>query len=141
MLLAGDGNDQLDVNFGGEMAPLGRNLLIGGKGLDTLYGGPGEDILIGGTTAYDSQAAALAAVMQAWTSDKTFGERCDLLERGFKDIAAGWIQLNRKDRQNPKGTVLDDGVKDLLYEGFGRHCLFEFATDDVRDHTAPGDCC
>src|SRR5207302_2047681 len=68
-LQGGGGNDVLrggdgtDVLTGGK----GSNLLIGGRGLDLLFGN-GQDLLVGGTTAYDADDAALAAVLAEWAS-------------------------------------------------------------------------
>ncbi len=43
-----------------------RNLLIAGGGPGTLVGGPDDDILVGGSTDYDSNPAALIAIMAEW---------------------------------------------------------------------------
>src|SRR5205085_3461588 len=59
VLVGGGGTDRL---LGGQ----GRDLLIGGAGQATLQAGSGGDILIGGTTAYDNNAAALAAILAEW---------------------------------------------------------------------------
>src|SRR5206468_1687109 len=56
VLVGGGGSDRL---IGG----LGRDILIGGAGLSTLQAGSGGDILVGGTTSYDGNAAALAALL------------------------------------------------------------------------------
>jgi Ca2+-binding RTX toxin-like protein len=135
VLLGGDGNDVLDVAAGVLTGSSGRNLLIGGKGADSLQGGSGQEILIGGTTTYDGRAAALAAIMQEWTSGQndSFGNRCSKLDTGFADPKAGWIQLRRKDKTNPKGTVLDDGVRDALFGGPGSDWFLDFAKDEVHD--------
>jgi Ca2+-binding RTX toxin-like protein len=137
VLLGGAGNDVLDTLAGADAA--GRNLLIGGPGADTLQGGPGEEILIGGTTSYDNRPAVLAAVMEQWASDQAFGERFDLLDRGFKDPAVGFIQFKRRGKQSPRGTVLDDGMRDSLFGGPGSDWFLDFPNDDVRDRTLPED--
>jgi Ca2+-binding RTX toxin-like protein len=137
VLLGGAGDDVLNALDDTDAA--GRNLLIGGPGADTLRGGPGEEVLIGGTTSYDNKRAVLAAVMKEWTSATAFGERCDLLENGFKHPAAGFVQLKRRDRLNRKATVLDDGIRDSLFGGPASDWFFDFASDDVRDRTLPED--
>jgi Ca2+-binding RTX toxin-like protein len=129
VLLGGAGNDVLDVLFGAEA--WGRNLLIGGLGADILDGGPGEEILIGGTTAYDSKAAALTAVMRQWVLDTPFETRRTNLDAGVTDPLAGVIQLKKKDKTNLKGTVLDDKVRDQLFGGGGDDWLFDFAKDET----------
>jgi hypothetical protein len=78
-LNGGPGNDTLvggrgpDVLLGGPGRDIliggpGRNLLIGGAGHDVLVGCRGHDVEIGGRTAFDSNDAALAAIMAEWTS-------------------------------------------------------------------------
>src|SRR5262249_18089955 len=59
VLEGGAGSDNLKAGSG-------RNLLVGGTGADVLQGTSGDDILIGGTTDYDSNLAALTAVMAEW---------------------------------------------------------------------------
>jgi fibronectin type 3 domain-containing protein len=80
MFFGGDGNDTLNVtgsNVGNVLVGgagsnllwggLGTDVLIGGGGLSTLRAGSGGDILIGGTTSFDNNAAALAAVLAEWS--------------------------------------------------------------------------
>jgi Ca2+-binding RTX toxin-like protein len=131
VLLGGAGNDLLDVSLGVSGGSTGRNALIGGAGLDTLRGGLGEEILIGGTTAYDNKAAALAVVMKVWTSTNVFQARCSNLETGIKDPKTGLVQMVRKTTSNPKGTVIDDRVKDVLYGSAGSDWFFDFAKDET----------
>src|SRR5207245_1858484 len=68
VLVGGGGTDRL---IGGP----GRDILIGGTGQATLQAGSGGDILIGGTTAYDNNAAALAAIMAEWGSSDDYSTR------------------------------------------------------------------
>jgi len=136
VLLGGVGNDQLDVAVGAEDVLTGRNLLIGGKGRDTLRGGPGEEILIGSTTKYDSKPLALAAIMEEWASDTPFTLRQTHLTEGLTDPdnpRLGLIQLARKDRSHPKGTVLDDGTVDELHGGLGDDWFFPFGNEVPND--------
>ncbi len=56
------GNGTGNTLFGGT----GRNLLIAGVGPGSLVGGPDDDILVGGSTNYDSNPAALTAIMAEW---------------------------------------------------------------------------
>jgi Ca2+-binding RTX toxin-like protein len=131
VLLGGGGSDVLDVVTGDRSSTGGRNLLIGGQGADTLLGGQGEEILIGGSTSYDNKAAALAAVMQTWTSDKGFKERSALLDKGFTSATAGLIRLKAKTRSAPGGTVLDDSAADSLFGRPGSDWLFGFGKDEA----------
>jgi Ca2+-binding RTX toxin-like protein len=136
VLLGGDGNDQLDVELGVGSVLTGRNLLIGGKGLDTLRGGSGEEILVGGTTKYDSKPLALAAIMDEWASDTDFALRQTHLTDGITVPAnpkLGLIQLVKKDKLHPKGTVLDDANVDKLLGGPGDDWFFPFANEVPND--------
>jgi hypothetical protein len=68
-ILVGDGNgNQLT---GG----VGRNILIAGAGAATLTGGPDDDILVGGNTAYDTNLAALNALMAEWSRPLPYATR------------------------------------------------------------------
>src|SRR5262249_20629850 len=80
MFFGGDGNDTINVSgsnvgnvlLGGGgsdllIGGLGPDVLIGGTGPSTLRAGSGGDILIGGTTSFDNNAAALAAVLAEWS--------------------------------------------------------------------------
>ncbi|QDU30673.1 Bifunctional hemolysin/adenylate cyclase precursor [Anatilimnocola aggregata] len=68
ILLGGTGNDLLQ-------AATGRTLMIGGTGVDRLVGGGNEDLLIDGTTSYDSNAAALLALLNEWNSAGDYATR------------------------------------------------------------------
>jgi len=70
--------------------------------------------------------------MRQWTADGSFDQRRSTLETGFKDLAAGWIQLQRRTSSNRKGTVLDDGVRDLLFADSGADWLFNIGKDLVQ---------
>ena len=100
----------------------------GTTGPDSLQGGSGQEILIGGTTSYDTNAAALAALMQEWASgpDDSFVDRCTRLESG---IPFGKKRISLK----ANSTVLNDKTADTLFGGLGYDWFFGFAKDDVRD--------
>jgi hypothetical protein len=107
VLVGGSGNDLL---YGGS----GRNLLIGGGGSDTLYGGRGDDILIGGTTDYDSNLAALDAIMAEWgRTDISYRQRIADLDGTASGGLNGQYVLNAT-------TVHDDGASDQLVGGGGQ---------------------
>jgi Ca2+-binding RTX toxin-like protein len=62
------GNDILVGNGGNVLkGGAGRDLIIAGALGSIIDGGEDEDILIGGTTDYDTDAAALIAVMAEWS--------------------------------------------------------------------------
>ncbi|HLQ43835.1 MAG TPA: calcium-binding protein [Planctomycetaceae bacterium] len=75
LLLGGDGKDTL---AGGA----GRDVLIGGTGADSLSGGAGDDILIAGTTDFDTNNAALAAIVKEWTAATPYATRVANLHAG-----------------------------------------------------------
>lgn len=101
VLVGGAGNDTLT---GG----LGRNILIGGLGADILKGDAGEDILIGGTTSYDSNVAALNALMAEWKrTDLTYQQRIDHLTGATSGGLNGSVVLKST-------TVKDDATADQL---------------------------
>ncbi len=105
-LYAGSGNCQL---VGGA----GNNVLVGGSGANVLIGGPGHNlliagtgpsklystrvgvavgansgsILIGGTTDFDHNDAALAAIMQEWGSGDTYATKVSKIKTG---VGAGF---------------------------------------------------
>jgi uncharacterized protein (TIGR03118 family) len=111
ILLGGPGNDTLT---GGR----GRNLLIGGTGRDMLVGLGNDDILIGGTTAHDTNPTALLQILAEWNSADSFSTRVNKLKNG----TGGLPILN-------DSTVVDDGVRDLLFGGSGHDWLFDGAHD------------
>jgi len=111
MLVGGGGSDRL---LGG----LGRDILIGGAGQSTLQAGSGGDILIGGTTTYDTNAAALAALVAEWGSSDDYATRITNL------IA----NLNGN-------TVHDNGMADSLYGGAGMDWYFAGMMDVLFSNT------
>jgi hypothetical protein len=110
VLVGGAGNDTL---LGGS----GNDILIGGKGSDTLHGNGGDDILIGGTTSYDSNVAALCAVLREWSrTDATYGARVGHLKGGSGGLNGSYVLTG--------ATVFDDGVTDTLYGDAGLDWFF-----------------
>jgi Ca2+-binding RTX toxin-like protein len=135
VLLGGDGNDILNAAVDAAW----RNLLIGSQGADAIQGGSGDDILIGGTTSFDGNAAALTLIMQEWTSDHEFRERCDNLSNGFP-LGKLLVQLTTaKSKKNPKGTLFDDKARDDLFGNSGHDWFLALAADDIQDRTIPED--
>ena len=122
VLVGGAGKDRL---IGGR----GRDILIGGSGPSTLQAGSGGDILIGGTTAYDNNAAALAALLAEWgRTDMTYGQRmANLLNGGGLN---GSYLLNTS-------TVQADSSTNYLYGGAGLDWYFAGVLDLLFNQT-PG---
>ena len=66
ILSGGAGNDTMTASGSGNV------VMIGGAGLDTLSNsGTGQTIMISGTTAYDTNAVALQAILTYWASTAT----------------------------------------------------------------------
>ncbi len=85
----GQGNDILvgDNNPNILIETAGRNLIIGEGGKDTLTAGSGGDILIGGRTAYDTNVAALDALLTTWSrTDLSYNARVATLQSGVSYV-------------------------------------------------------
>jgi hypothetical protein len=52
---------------------------------------------------------------------------------GFWDISAGVVQLMRKTKAHPKGTVLDDKASDSLFGRADSDWFFDFPKDEVSE--------
>lgn len=117
LIVGGGGNDTLT-------AAAGAAVMIGGAGQDRLTGGSKSDILIAGTTAYDTNPAALAAILTEWSSGRTLAARSDNLHKGTGSVLDGsGIRLTGQ-------TVFDDQGVDTL---MGGNDLDWFLYDTKRD--------
>ena len=105
------------------MGGLGRDILIGGSGTSTLQAGSGGDILIGGTTSYDNNAAALAAVLAEWSrTDIDYGTRIAHINGSSTGGLNGSVFLN-------SSTAHADGQVNDLYGGAGLDWYFAGVLD------------
>ena len=121
MLLGGVGDDLLT---GGK----GRDLMIGGLGADRLVGNADDDILISGATAYDANDVALRAILNEWTSTRSYAQRtANLLGTGTE------ARLNGSYFLQPDETVYDDNAKDILTGCAGRDWFFANVALDGND--------
>jgi hypothetical protein len=102
-----------------------RDLLIGGTGLDSLSGHSGDDILIGGTTDYDSDAAALLALLDEWTQPTDIDTRIDHLTSGG-GLNLGYLL-------QPNETVHSDDEENELRGGSQSDWFLQFALDQLLD--------
>jgi Ca2+-binding RTX toxin-like protein len=116
-LLVGDAN--ANVLRGGT----GRNVIIGGAGADQLFGGGGDNLLISGTTAYDTNTAALDAIFQEWLQPVSFDTRVNALRKG--------IQVNGVTYKLDKTTVFADGAADQTTAGGGNNWYFLDSKDPL----------
>jgi hypothetical protein len=133
LLHGGGGNDVL-VGGGGNdtlIAGGGRDLLIGGCGAAQLVGNSGDDIMITGTTAFDGNEAALAAIMAEWTSARDYATRiANLSGTGSGPSSNGNYFLIAS---GPNATVFDNGVSDVLNGGSGMDWFFaNLAQDSIH---------
>jgi hypothetical protein len=136
LVFAGNGNDVLNVSgssannvlVGGAgtdrlIGGQGRDILIGGAGISTLQAGSNGGILIGGTTAYDNNAAALAAVLAEWSrTDIDYATRIAHLTGTMSGGLNGAYVLD-------SSTVHSDGLVNNLYGGAGLDWYFAGVTD------------
>ncbi len=132
-LHGGDGDDVLlggadnDLLHGGQ----GRDLLIGGTGADSLVSNAADDLLIAGTTAFDGNQAALAAVRAEWSSARDFATRvANLRGTGSGPRANGNVFLVAS---GPGVTVFDDGAVDVLTGSGGQDWFFANLVGGVLD--------
>jgi hypothetical protein len=103
----------------------GRNLMIAGASSATLMGGTGEDILIGGTTSWDNDPVAIAAIMAEWSrTDIGYRQRMVHIVRGGG--------LNGTYRLNPT-TVFGNGKANPIQGKSGRDLFFADVLD-TTDH-------
>jgi Ca2+-binding RTX toxin-like protein len=123
VLVGGGGTDRL---IGGQ----GRDVLIGGAGQTTLQAGAGGDVLIGGTTAYDNNAAALAAVLAEWSrTDIDYATRIAHLTGSLSGGLNGTYLLNTS-------TVHSNGLADNLYGGSGMDWFLAGIADVLFNKTS-----
>jgi hypothetical protein len=123
IVFGGSGDDNLTASPAGSVlvggggnvilvGSSGRDILIGGAGADQLYAGSAGAILIDGTTAYDSNAYALQALLAEW-------QRTDIsyLQR-IADLRGGLGLTNGNKLTST--TVTSDNSVDKLYGGPGQ---------------------
>jgi tetratricopeptide (TPR) repeat protein len=113
VLLGGAGNDTL-------VAGTGRDLLIGGTGSDVLFG-LGNDILVAGATKFDSNQAALDAILKEWNAPRSFSERVENL--------TGQVNKSYKHRLNDNvfltlSAIQGYGLSDLVFAGGNGNLLY-----------------
>ena len=122
ILSGGAGNDTMTASGSGNV------VMIGGAGLDTLSNsGTGQVIMISGTTAYDTNAIALQAILTYWASTATIAAKIAALS-STAGIAGGY-----KFTGGATGTVLQDPtatVNVLTDTGTGGLVWFVVKTSD-----------
>jgi hypothetical protein len=83
-----------------------------------LRTGRGGSIVIGGSTIHDTESAALLQILGEWGSSDSFAIRQQKLITG----ADGLPKLNDT-------TVLDDNVRDILFDRHGQNWTFRGVHD------------
>jgi hypothetical protein len=103
----------------GSGLPLEASILFAGS---TLIGGAGENLLIGGITAYDTDKAALDALMAVWSGPEPYSTRVSNLQSGL--LAPGKVFWN--------------GLQNTLNGQAGLNLYFGSAANDLYT-TKPGE--
>jgi hypothetical protein len=111
--------------------------MIGGAGLSTLQAGDppatnlnqGGAILIGGTTDYDGNPAALAALLAEWTSSNDYATRMAHLTGMMSGGLNGGYLLKASTTHSSTDTVHDNGLADKLYGATGMDWFFKGMMD------------
>ncbi|MBX9680558.1 MAG: hypothetical protein K2X38_17515 [Gemmataceae bacterium] len=130
ILVGGDGNDALTGDDG-------RDVLIGGLGADLLTGGKDDDLLLAGWTLFDSNRAALEALMAEWGRNSTYASRTARLS-GSAGGLNGTTFLRGSDVAGGVGnqTVFEDNAADRLVGSQGTDWYFANA---VKDNSSVSD--
>jgi hypothetical protein len=123
LLIGGGGNNVLIGGAGNDALIGGRDLLIGGSGKDVLLGMGGGDILISGSTSFDSNQVALAAIMSEWTSHDNYEQRVDDLTDAPDPGPAFGQRLNGNYFLDAT-TIQNDDISNLVIVGPGQNLLF-----------------
>jgi hypothetical protein len=119
LLFGEDGDDLLVGNSG-------RDLLIGGIGADRIVGNADDDILIAGWTDFDTNDAALCAIMAEWTNVE---REPSLRVANLRGEGSG-PRLNEDYFLQNGVTVFDDAARDVLTGSAG---LDWFLSGDSED--------
>jgi uncharacterized delta-60 repeat protein len=139
-LKGGSGNNVLIGDSSGDLlvGGSGRSLLIG-YGADKLLSNGGQDILIAGSTSYDFDEVALAAIMAEWTSSDSLAARVANLT---DNTASPYFSAPRNNGNyflldsGPNQTVFNDFSADKVTAGSGPDWIFASSTDKVNGLTA-----
>jgi uncharacterized delta-60 repeat protein len=138
-LKGGGGNNVLIGSGGGDLLVGGsaRDLIIG-TGADRLVSNGGQDILIAGSTSYNSNEVALAAILAEWTSSDSLATRiADLTGNTASPYFTGGLNGNYfLINSGPNQTVFNDYSADTITAGSGPDMIFASSSDKVTGLTA-----
>ncbi len=121
-LFGGGGND---VIIGGPRTNFiaggpGRNLLIGGGGggnPNYILGTSGDNLEISGTTSYDTNQAALDAILQEWASGDSYSVRVQMITETGLSAGGSIVKLDTS-------TIQRVAAYEYLYGGAGENLYF-----------------
>lgn len=120
VLVGGDGIDNLQ---GGA----GREFLLGGAGTDILRASGGDDVLIGNITSFETNLAALNALLAEWgRTDVDYTTRSNHLLGITSGGLNGNVLLNST-------TIRDDAAIDQLYGEAGLDLFFYTSNGTYKD--------
>ncbi len=140
-LYGGAGNNQLAAGSGDSVlvGGSGTNILIGGTGHNLLIAGTGPaklystrqgmrvgptsgSILVGGSTNFDQNDVALAAIMQEWGSTDAYATRVSKIKGG---TLAGGVALTSTTVHQPPAHVVDQLYASTGFDWFLAPSVFD----------------
>jgi Ca2+-binding RTX toxin-like protein len=139
-LKGGSGNNVLIGTGGGDLlvGGAGRNLLIG-EGADRLVSNGGQDLLIAGSTFYDFDEVALAAILAEWSSADSLAARVANLTGNTASPYFSAARLNGNSfllDGGPNQTVFNDYSSDAVTAGSGPDWILAGTADKITGLTA-----
>jgi Ca2+-binding RTX toxin-like protein len=123
VLVGGSGNNVL-------VSGRGNNLLIAGSGgRNEILGTQGNNVEVGGSVSYQTNEAALAAVMAEWSSGDSYTARVGKIDGNIAGGLNGSWLLNAS-------TITHGSGYDYLFGGIGQNTYFAHQTGSVlaRDY-------
>jgi hypothetical protein len=126
VLVGGSGNDTLSAGAG-----TGKDVLIAGGGADTLNatGSTNQDLLIGGTTSYNTNLAALNAIMAEWASTTSYATKIKHLMGNLSGGKNGHTFLTAT---GSSPTVQDAGKASTMNAGSGLDWFWKSPSDVIN---------
>ena len=123
VLVGGSGNNVL-------VSGRGRNILIAGcGGRNVILGTQGDNVEISGSTAYDANQAALAAILAEWSSGDSYAQRVGRLNGTIAGgLNGSWVLV--------AGTIAHGTNDNYLFGGTGQNAYFARQTGSLlaRDY-------
>jgi Ca2+-binding RTX toxin-like protein len=98
-------------------------MMIGGLGADRLVDNMDDDVQIAGSTAFDADPPALAAILAAWLAPESYADRTAALRE----------VLRAEETETGLATVVDDGSADVLTGSAGQDWFLFQSDGDKKD--------